>query len=91
MSQTYTNLTQDDIDTITDFFNYADKDKDGYVSKSEIEEAMAVDLNNDGVISQDERVSGGIQWFQSHFPLQDMDRDSHLTLVELLKFNNERK
>jgi len=91
MSTTFSNLSQDDIDSITDFFNYADKDKDGHVSKSEIEDAMAVDLDKDGNISADERTKGGIQWFQKNFELQDIDKDSTLTLAELLKFNNDHK
>lgn len=91
MSQTYTNLSQDDIDTITDFFNWADKDKDGHITKSEIEDAMAVDLDNDGTLSADERTKGGVQWFQSNFALQDLDKDTSITLAELLKFNNDHK
>lgn len=91
MSQTYKNLSQDDIDTITDFFNFADKDKDGSISKSEIEEAMAVDVNKDGIVSNDERISGGIQWFQSNFSLQDINNDQVLTLAELLQYNDTHK
>jgi len=91
MSQTYQNLTQEDIDTVTSFFNFVDKDHDGLISKSEIEEAMAVDLDKDNTISYDEKLAAGQEWFQTHFSLQDMNRDGQLSLQELLAFNNQYK
>ena len=78
----------DKTDTITAFFNFVDKDKDGFVTKTEIEEAMAVDLNNDNTISENEKVIAGQQWLNTNFSLQDLDKDSKLTLQELLSFNN---
>lgn len=91
MSQTWPNLSQDDIDTITAFFNYVDSDKDGYVTKTEIEDAMAVDLNQDGTITPDEKVAAGQEWFNSNFDLQDVNKDSQITLEELLDYNNLQK
>lgn len=91
MSFTYKNLSQDDIDTISEFFNYVDTDKDGSISKSDIESAMSIDLNKDGVISNDERLSAGVQWFQNNFNLQDLNRNQVLSLTELLKFNDTYK
>ena len=91
MSQSYTNLTQDDIDSITAFFNYVDEDKDGYVSVSEIQDAMAVDLNQDGTITQDEKVTAGQEWLNTNFALQDLDKDSQISLAELLQFNDTYK
>ncbi len=87
----YPNLSQDDVCTITAFFNYVDTDRDGYVTPDEISAAMAVDLNGDGVISPDELVVAGQEWMTSNFQAQDLNGDQKLSLSELLQYNNDTK
>ena len=87
----YPNLTQDDVQTITTFFNYADLDHDGFITPQEINEAMAEDFNGDGTITDDEKIQGGKQWMQSNFNAQDFNSDQSLTLAELLQYNNQNK
>jgi Ca2+-binding EF-hand superfamily protein len=85
----YPKLTSDDIYSITCFFNYIDTDHDGFVTRAEIETAMAVDFNKDGVVTTDEKTFAGQQWFNSHFSAQDFNADDKITLTELLQWNND--
>jgi Ca2+-binding EF-hand superfamily protein len=85
----YNNLTQDDIDTITLFFNFVDLDKDGYITPNEINEAMKEDFNGDGIIIDDEKIAGGRQWMESNFNAQDFNADDKISLAELLEYNNK--
>jgi hypothetical protein len=91
MSSTYPNLTQDDINSITAFFNYVDTDQNGLIDVDEINQAMAEDFNQDGVITPDEAVQGGQQWMQSYFNAEDFNKDDKLSLSELLQYNNDTK
>ena len=84
----YTNLTQDDIETITAFFNYVDTNNSGSISVAEIQEAMSVDLDADGIITENEKIIAGQKWLDSHFTTQDLDSNQMLTLVELLVYND---
>lgn len=87
----YPNLTSDDIETITAFFNFVDTNNDGFVSIDEIQTAMAVDLNGDGTITVDEKVAAGQKWTSTYFIAEDFNSDNLLTLQELLKFNNDNR
>lgn len=87
----YPNLSQDDINTITAFFSYVDEDHDGQVTVSEVNDAMAVDLNADGVVTPDEKVASGQQWMNTYFSAEDLNGDQKLTLTELLQYNNDHK
>ncbi len=87
----YPRLSQDEIETITFFFQYIDTDHDGFVSVTEIQDACVVDYNGDGVVDAEERVRAGLPWMTDFFNQQDLDGDIRLTLHELLKFNNDTK
>ena len=91
MSTGYSHLTQDDVDTITTFFNFADLDHDGYITQEEINNAMSEDFNGDGTIIDDELIQGGKQWMESNFNAEDFDKDAKISLAELLKYNDENK
>ena len=80
-------LSQDTVEAVTAFFNYVDTDQDGYITIGELEEALAVDYDGNGVISPDEKVRAGAQWLNNGFQLQDVSGDSKLSLFELLDFN----
>ncbi|KAJ3170016.1 hypothetical protein HDU87_000482 [Geranomyces variabilis] len=67
-----------------------DTDQDGYVTRAEIEVAMAVDLNADGIVSADEKTIAGQEWFNSFFAAQDSNSDSKISLPELLEYNNKK-
>lgn len=86
----YPALTVDDIETLTLFFDWVDQDKDGYITVSEIKSACEVDVNADGIISEDERLQCAQPWLEG-LAGQDLDDDSRLTLDELLQFNNNAK
>jgi hypothetical protein len=85
---TYPNLTEDDVAVITAFFNYVDTNNDGYISISEINDAMTVDLNEDGTISDSEKITCGQGWIASNLSTEDMNGDDLITLAELLQYNN---
>lgn len=85
---TYTYLTNDDIQTLTEFFNFVDSDKDGLVTINEIKEACAVDINNDGIVSDEEKNTSASYWINNILTIQDLNHDSKLSLDELLKFND---
>jgi len=85
----YLNLTPDDVSVITEFFYYVDSNRDGFISVAEIKEACAVDINGDGVISEDEKTKCAAAWLGSVFFKEDANQDQRLTLAELLAFNNE--
>lgn len=84
----YPNLSTDDIDAITRFFNYVDTDNDGYISVSEIRAACGVDINGDGVVSVDEANIGSQPWLDA-FVKEDKNGDDKLSLDELLAYNND--
>jgi Ca2+-binding EF-hand superfamily protein len=85
---TYTYLTSDDIQTLTEFFNFVDTDHDGLITINEIKEVCAVDINADGVISEDEILLSASPWIDNMLINQDLDHDSKLSLEELLKYND---
>lgn len=87
----YPNLTSDEIDDITVFFNAIDTDHDGFITFDEIKAACAVDINADGVITDDEITQCSHVWINDILPLEDLNSDSKLTLVELLTFNDSYK
>ena len=80
--------TQDTIETLTIFFNWVDSDRDGFITITEIREACAVDVNGDGVISDAEKIACGQAWIDSYLPMQDLDGDKKISLVELIAFNS---
>lgn len=88
MTKDYPNLSQDDVDCLTAFFQYVDTDDDGFVTPDEINEAMAVDLNGDGVIAADEMVQCGQEWMNTYFRAQDLNADGKISLSEMLAYNN---
>ena len=85
----YPNLTPDDISVITEFFQFVDSDHNGFISVAEIKEACAVDINGDGIISEDEKTKCATAWLGSIFFKEDANQDQRLALEELLAFNNE--
>ena len=87
----YPNLTQDDIETMTLFFEFVDSDHDGYVTMDEIREACAVDIDGDGTITDAEKNASAAPWLGALATSQDMDGDQKLSLAELLQFNNSTK
>lgn len=87
----YPNLTTDEVETLTLFFSWVDTDKDGFVTISEIETACSVDLDGNGIITESEKLQCAGPWISSLTSEQDLDKDSRLTLHELLQFNNNAK
>ncbi len=85
---TYTYLTYDDIQTLSEFFNYVDTDHDGFITVNEIKEACSVDINGDNIISEDEKFTSATPWINSMLSDQDLNHDSKLSLDELLKYND---
>ena len=86
----YPKLTADEIETLSLFFDWVDADKDGYISITEIKEACAVDLDQDGFITEAEKEACARAWIAA-LADQDVDDDQKLTLEELLKYNNDSK
>lgn len=86
----YSNLTQDEIETMTLFFEYIDSDHDGFVTANEIKEACSVDINADGVISEEEKNASAAPWIGA-LASQDQDGDQRLSLHELLMYNSNSK
>jgi len=80
----FTNLSNDDIMTITDFFNQVDTDKDGFISVQEIIIAMTVIVNN---ITYD----NSQEWLANYFSAEDFNQDNLISLNELLLYNNNKK
>ena len=88
----YSNLTADDIDVLTRFFNYIDANNDGLITEQEIIDACAVDVNNDGNLSQEEIDSTAGGWLAALKVKQDtITVDCQLSLAELLKYNDDFK
>lgn len=58
----YPNLSQDEMETMTLFFQYLDTDHDGLVSIDEIREACGVDIDGDGVITEVEKTASAAPW-----------------------------
>lgn len=77
-------ITPDTIATVTAFFNHVDTDHDGVIGVPELQEALAVDYDSNGVITADEKVKAGAQWLNNGFDIQDVNQDNKLTLAELL-------
>ena len=86
----YTNLTQDEIETMTLFFEYIDSDHDGFVTVNEIKEACSVDIDADGTISEQEKNASAAPWIGA-LASQDQDGDQRLSLHELLMYNSSSK
>jgi Ca2+-binding EF-hand superfamily protein len=82
-------LTQDAIDTLIEFFNFVDTDKDGFITVDEIKAACAVDLNNDGVIDAAEVAKSAAPWLDIYLAQQDTSGDNKVTLAELVEFNEK--
>lgn len=91
MSAQYPQLTADDIDTITRFFQFVDTDSDGFITIAEIREACAVDLDGDGTISDSEKDACAAPWIQGYLTSEDANGDQRITLPELLQYNNDTK
>lgn len=75
-----------DTSVIIEFFNFVDTDRDGFITVNEIKEACAVDINQDGIVSEDEKIQCARVWLQDRFPLQDLDGDQKISLAELLAY-----
>jgi hypothetical protein len=88
INMSYPKLSQETINNLTQFFQYVDKDNDGYITVAEIREACGVDINNDGVISEDEKDRTSRVWIQTYFGSQDLNTDMKVSLNELLTYNN---
>jgi len=84
----YPKLTRDVVTDLTQFFLYVDQNRDGYITVSEIREACAVDINNDGIITEAEKDRSSRVWIQTYFAQQDLNKDMKISLHELLLYNN---
>lgn len=82
----YSNLTTDDIQTITDFFNFVDTNKDNLVSVSEVINAMTTTDPVTGVVYNNSQ-----EWLANYFVAEDFNHDQLLSLDELLQYNNDKK
>ena len=91
VTMAYPNLTIEDIQVMTEFFNFVDQDHDGLLTIEEIKTACQVDINMDGVISEEERAQCARVWTDFVFANQDMNGDNKISLEELLKYNNDTK
>lgn len=80
----FPNLTNDDILTITDFFNEVDTDKDGFISVQEITNTMTVTVN--GITYDNSQ-----EWLANYFVAEDFNKDNLISLQELLMYNNDKK
>lgn len=78
-----------DYTAITEFFNYVDADKDGFITIDEIKDACKVDINGDGTITDDEKLQTARVWIVEKLPIQDLNGDQKLTLDELVAYNND--
>jgi hypothetical protein len=67
-----------------------DTDRDGRITRGEIQEATAVDYNGDGTIDDAEKVRAGKEWLDANFAQQDADGDQAVTLAELLAWNTNQ-
>lgn len=83
--------SQNDVASLTAFFNYVDANKDGYISPDEINEAMAVDFDHNGTIEEWEKVKAGKQWLDTFFAGQNANYDRLISLDELLKWNERER
>ena len=75
-----------DISVLTEFFQFVDANKDGFISVDEIKEACKVDIDGDSVITEDEMYRCAKDWIENVFPLQDLDGDKLVSLEELLAY-----
>ncbi len=75
-----------DTSAIVEFFNFVDTDHDGFITIEEIKNACAVDINQDGTISEDEKLQCARIWIQEKFPLQDLNNDQKVSLNEMLQY-----
>lgn len=85
----YPNLTAETIQTLTTFFNFVDTNNDGFVSIAEIIAACQVDVDDNGVITQEEIDSTAGPWIATLHLNQDLNHDDLLSLNELLQYNND--
>ena len=83
-------LSQKEKDSLTAYFTYVDADRDGFISAEEIQDAGNVDLNGDGVITEDEDLMMGQKFFADIFEY-DINRDKLISLEELYLYFRNRK
>lgn len=91
MSSIYPNLTNEELFNLTEFFNFVDADHNGYITVEEMKVACGVDIDGDGTITDAEMLQCARVWLDTYLSLQDVDKDTKITLHELLKFNNDTK
>jgi hypothetical protein len=75
-----------DPSVIVEFFNFIDTDHDGFITVDEIKEACAVDIDQNGVITEAEKLQCARVWLQDKLPLQDLNGDQKISLDELLAY-----
>ena len=83
-------LSRSEIDSLTSYFTYVDADRDGYITADEIQDAAGVDLNGDGVITDDEVLISGQKHFSDLFQY-DVNKDQRISLTELIEFYKAQK
>jgi Ca2+-binding EF-hand superfamily protein len=86
----YANLTCEDIDVLTRFFAFVDADRDGVITRAEVANACAVDIDGNGYVDAVELQATAGPWLAA-FAAQDANADEVLTLDELLTSNDAAK
>lgn len=81
-----TTLDPDVAVTLSTFFDYVDVNKNGFITVDEIRTACAVDVDADGVTTEDEIVACAKPWLDK-FTSQDYNNDQQISLQELLLYN----
>jgi Ca2+-binding EF-hand superfamily protein len=87
---TYPNLSEENISVLTEFFNFIDSNKDGFISIQEIQDACMVDVDGDDTITQAEIEACAQPWV-NRLNVQDLNADTKISLDELLEYNNNYK
>lgn len=77
-----------DESVIREFFAWVDTNHDGFITIEEIKSACEVDINGDGVVSEDERLQCARGWL-AIFAEQDLDVNQLISLDELLAYNSK--